>query len=537
MLVDLQKIVRSDDNYSFAADVAIIGAGAAGITLARRLLPAGARILLIESGDADHRKNRQDLCQGDSSGLDYYALRDSRLRFFGGTTAIWGGRCARLDAIDFTRRDWLDHSGWPLSLADLDSWYAEAQQALGLPVVAANRMPGFTDPLDGGELKSAFWQFDDEFSRFTLPACGDLSQASGVTILLNATLVGMQTSDDGRSVTRVTVSTPGGARRTITAGHFVLASGGLENPRLMLASKTTAHPQGIGNHYDQVGRYFMEHPHARGAKITTPDPARLFQTFPSFLRDSRNQRYGLLLRPEESTQARHSILNGCFTLGVFRHAGEKPALHKQTYNQLKHDMAPGNFGRALWRLVKKGSRWRKENRSPASRTRLLGNPKYGIYAVMRAEQAPNPQSRVTLSDQRDALGMPRIHLHWQMQEIDKLTVRVTMQALDRDLRRTGLGTATPSPWVTNPDIPWEFDHLVTSHPYGGYHHMGTTRMGTDPRTSVVDADCRVHGLDNLYVAGSSVFPTGGWANPTLTIIALSMRLGDHLGRCLAGHSA
>ncbi|MEQ8515589.1 MAG: FAD-dependent oxidoreductase, partial [Chromatocurvus sp.] len=472
------------------ADIAIIGAGAAGITLARRLLSTGARILLIESGGADYQKETQALYDGDVSGMDYYALRDSRLRFFGGTTAIWGGRCARLDAIDFSRRDWIEHSGWPLSLEDLDPWYGQAQQSLSLPIVSGNDMPGFADPLAGQELQTAFWQFDDAFSRFTLPACKDLQQSDQVTIVLNATLVDMQTSADGRSVTGATVSSPQGMHRRVTAKRFVLATGGLENPRILLATKTPTHPQGIGNNSEQVGRYFMEHPHARGARILSNDPAKLFRTLPSFQRDTAGQRYGLLLRPGEDTQREHGILNTCFTLGVFRNPGETPALHKKTYSRLKHDMAPGSVGRGLWRLVKSVSRRVKERRSPASRARLLRDSRYGIHAVLRAEQAPNPDSRVRLSDKRDAFGMPKIQLDWKLLDIDKRSAQVTMQALDRDLRRLDLGTAEPAPWLNDADTPWEFDHLVTSHPYGGYHHMGTTRMGADPRTSVVDTDCR-----------------------------------------------
>jgi choline dehydrogenase-like flavoprotein len=130
--------------------------------------------------------------------------------------------------------------------------------------------------------------------------------------------------------------------------------------------------------------------------------------------------------------------------------------------------------------------------------------------------------------------MPRVALDWRLSPIDKRSVRVTMEALDGELRRLDLGTCTPEPWLAEDGPDWEVDPLISNHPIGGFHHMGTTRMAASPRAGVVDADCRVHGVANLYVAGSSVFPTGGWANPTLTIVALALRLADHLGRRRAG---
>ena len=148
--------------------------------------------------------------------------------------------------------------------------------------------------------------------------------------------------------------------------------------------------------------------------------------------------------------------------------------------------------------------------------------------MIRAEQAPNPDSRVMLTDHTDAMGMPRIALHWQLSEIDKRTVRVMMESFDEQLRQLGLGRMITEPWLSDENIHWQTDALISAHPIGGYHHMGTTRMADDPKQGVVDANCRVHGLNNLFIAGSSVFPTSGWANPTLTIIALSLRLAEHL---------
>lgn len=524
----LEIFDTTEQTQAFTTDILIVGAGAAGITLARRLRGRGLKIMLIESGGADYNKQTQALYEGTNSGEEYYNLDESRLRFFGGTTAIWGGRCAQLDPIDFEKRPWVAHSGWPIEKQTLLPYYHEAQKALGLPSTDGNIMPGFSDPLKDGRVRTAFWQFDEKFSRFTLPACSDLKEAEDVRILLQASLIALNTNENGQCVTSARIANLKGGAADITAGIIILAAGGLENPRLLLTSRTKAHPDGVGNNSDQVGRYFMEHPHGRAAQILSDTPKALFQRFPSFLRDKRKNRYGLLLRPDEKTQRGREILNTCFTFGVFRHPGQEAELYRKAYNKIKHDMAPGGFGRGLWSLVKSASRAVQDRIGAQLKARALKNPKYGIYTVMRAEQAPNPDSRVRLSTDKDALGMPRVDLDWQFLDIDKHSVTETMRAFDEDLKDLGLGRVELADWLEDKKITWQFDNLVTSHVKGGYHHIGTTRMGDDPNTSVVDSDCRVHGIDNLYIMGSSVFPTGGWANPTLTILALALRLGDHI---------
>jgi choline dehydrogenase-like flavoprotein len=148
--------------------------------------------------------------------------------------------------------------------------------------------------------------------------------------------------------------------------------------------------------------------------------------------------------------------------------------------------------------------------------------------MIRAEQAPNPESRVRLDSVRDALGMPRAALDWRPSRVDKDTVAALASVCSAEFSRLGMGTVTPSAWLDDSELMWPVDPTVSKHPIAGYHHMGTTRMSAAPAEGVVDADCRVHGYANLYVAGSSVFATGSWANPTLTIIALALRLADRL---------
>lgn len=509
-----------NDNAEFKTDICIIGAGAAGITLARALLKSGHDITLLESGGTDYEAEIQDLAKGKNQGFEYYDLRESRLRFFGGTTAIWGGRSSQFDAIDFEKRDWIPHSGWPITKQDLEPYYKKAQSALDLEQIPDNKLPGFKSPFDANTLATAFWQFDEKFDRFTLGNCNDLKTAENVKILLHATAVKIAETKNKTAIDYIEIANLQGTRARVSAKHFILAAGGLEIPRLMLANN-------IGNQNDQVGRYFMEHPHARAGQIFLKNAKSFFKNLPAFKR-YKGQRYGLLFRPGEKFQAEHKILNTSFTIAIRRHRGESQALYKTVYNTMRHDLSPTKLGRSLWKAVKGATRWIEEHLGPQILAHNLNASHNGLYAVMRAEQAPNPNSRILLSDEKDALGIPHIKLDWHFSDLDKHSTAAAMQGLDKELKRLDLGHVEPASWLGDNNILWDIDPLIGNHHIGGYHHIGTTRMGNDPKSSVVDKDCRVHGLKNLYIAGSSVFPTSGWANPTLTIIALALRLADTL---------
>ncbi len=196
-------------------------------------------------------------------------------------------------------------------------------------------------------------------------------------------------------------------------------------------------------------------------------------------------------------------------------------------------VAPTRSGRRLWHAYRNSRDWLQRGvRGPFERCRAaLGLT--GLNVIVRGEQAPNPESRVRLSTDRDALGVPRVDLDWRLGAQDKATVERFAEALDAELQRLNLGRLTKSGWLGEGHLNWPVDLTVSNHPIGGYHHMGTTRMSAAPQTGVVDSDCRVHGRENLYIAGSSVFTTGGCANPTLTILALTHRLGTHLAARLS----
>jgi len=515
------------EGAEFKCDICIVGAGAAGVTLARELLSSGRQVLLLESGGEKYETAVQDMAAGHNIGFPYYDIDHSRLRLFGGTTAIWGGRTAELDAIDFKRRAWIAHSGWPLHKGDLEPYYRRAHTLLDLPTFSEAAVQGFEKRFDEVVLQRSLLLFDEKFDRFALNNCNDLKTAPDLTVLLHATVTGFKTNESGSVVKRALIANLKGGRGVVTAQQFVLATGGLEVPRVLLASKSPAHPNGIGNAHDLLGRFFMEHPRARGAQIVAHDASKLLEMMPA-ARSYRGRRYSILLRPSEQLQAREGLLNTGFTINVRKHAGERQELGKQIFNALRHEISPNDLGRGLWKTSRRISDYLNNKLGKKIKSRKLAKEGFGLYAVLRAEQAPNPSSRVTLSEEKDALGLPRLNLDWQFSDIDRESAAGAMRALDHELKRLKFGYVEPAAWLEDKNTSWEIDPLISKHPIGGYHHMGTARMAESDKDGVVDADGRVHGVENLFIAGSAVFPTVGWANPTLTILALCLRLADKL---------
>lgn len=509
------------------ADVAIIGSGAAGQAAARRLLARGRSVVLLESGGIDHDATSADLNRGEVVGQPYHPLEHSRLRFFGGTTAIWGGRCADFDAIDFERRDWVPHSGWPFGPDEIRSYMAEARAIVGVDSVDTVRLPRpeLMQQLSSDELAVRWWTFDPKFDRFAIDHAKDLVDDPRCTLLIRATVREMMLSRDKDSIERLDVRTPSGRTIDVRARHYVLAAGGIENPRILLASNSVV-PHGIGNNYDLVGRYFMEHPHARGGRVVGTADWRWLSAFAK--RRVNGVEVSPAITPAEALQRREGLLNTALTLAVRQPEGGHYPLAKRAYLHVKHRTAPTRTGRSMWKATKQLVRSYTGLTGPFHPwlMRKLGGLDLAI--VIRAEQAPNPDSRVKLGAERDAIGMPRVVLDWRLSDIDVDSVTGLVAALARESERLDLGRVEPARWLANAGKKWISDELVSAHPIGGFHHMGTTRMATDPRRGVTDGWGRVHGLPNLHIAGSSLFPTGGWANPTLTILALALRTADRI---------
>lgn len=532
MLVDFSL---ADAPRTFTADVCVVGAGAAGVTLARSLSQHGHSVCLLESGGLDFDSRTQSLYEGANIGMQYYPLEESRLRFLGGTTNIWGGRCVPHDPIDFRKRAWVPHSSWPIGIDDLQRYYRKAHDDLELGKYSYDEaLWQLTDSrptaFNPDTFASRFWRFDERQERFGASGCDDIAHSSLITLVLHANVVHIQAAENGRRISRVDVKNLEHVAAAVTARYFVLACGAVENARLLLAARDVQ-TQGLGNTHDQVGRYFMEHPHGRLGTVETTQAFQLWSLYRKRFPNNATP-FAPALVSTEAQQERLGILNSAITFKLQRDPARGTPLDKQLYLKLKHELHPNRSGRRLWYAFRRSRAWLQRHfRSGVEQWRAkLGLT--SLHLIVRAEQAPNPSSRVCLSERRDALGCLTADLDWQLGELDKLTVRKLAHALDEEYRRLGLGRVKASDWLQDGSLHWPIDQTVSNHPIGGYHHMGTTRMSACASTGVVDADCRVHELDNLFVAGSSVFATGGWANPTLTILALVHRLGDHLSNRL-----
>jgi choline dehydrogenase-like flavoprotein len=532
--VDSRKLPVST---SHSTDICIVGAGVAGISIALQFARTSRSVCLIESGAYGPDQEVQSLYDLSNIG---YPTRDnamSRVRFFGGTSNIWAGRSMKLDPADLRARDWVPNSGWPIGYAELDRYYDDAERILELPSFTA-----FADRLartsrfaateralfcDGDlQPKAVVWgrqplRFGKTFKR-------QLRQSPNIKIYINANVTEIVTNEAGERVEGITAKTLNGNQLHVTAHTYILACGGLENARLLLASRRHD-PRGVGNRHDLVGRYFMDHPRVvlGSVRLSAPLGSSLLLGAP--LPDGKLQ-IGIGL--SEEAQRRERLLNNYLTL--------EPQLSefaKQSYQ------SSANVAKVLMRRGYAGSRldlFRADLPEIRDLVYVL-TPKevmphflYRHYARLKAltqrlrkvrdltiinycEQVPRPESRVFLGSSRDRLDMNALVVDWRIGPEETGSLVRLQELLGERLAREGIGRLDTSA-------------LETAAPSytDASHHMGTTRMSDDPRRGVVNRDGKVHGVANLFIAGSSVFPTVGHANPTLTIVALAIRLADHL---------
>lgn len=501
-------------------DLCIIGAGAAGITIAREYVEAGREVLLLESGDLEPEPATLDLNKGSSVGEPHPPLEVTRLRFFGGTTNHWDGHCRPLDPIDFEKREWVPHSGWPITFADLEPFYARAQPVCELgpyeyaPEDWAVELPGLI-AFDPQRIENRLWQFSPP-TRFGTRYREELERAESIHVLFNANVVEIVVNENARTVREVAIKSLDGKAGRVRPRTVVLAGGGIENPRILLASKGVM-SSGLGNAHDHVGRYFMEHPHALiGFAVPEVELDRFAPYYGGVEATIQAGTATLRAKPglSEAVQRAERLPNACVDMGYGFDRSTGYLALRETGNSLLDGRLPDELGDAVLDMVS------DLDGLAAGVYRRLTDQRV-LWFGANTEQVPNPESRVTLAAERDAVGVPRPKLDWQLTMQDKEATRRACRMVGEELARLGIGRMRLDDWLLADGDDWQGLDVR-------YHHMGTTRMSDDPKQGVVDADCRVHGIDNLYIAGSSVFPTSGYANPTLTIVAMAIRLADHL---------
>lgn len=529
------------------ADLCVIGAGAAGIAIARSFIGSSVTVCLVEGGGMRGEERSQALYEGSASGDVPFDTAGSRMRVFGGSCTLWGGGCIPLGDSDMTPRDWVPDSGWPLRHEELAPWYEKAREFCRIDPAY-----GFTGGTFDGPPPRKPLDLDPEvmtnyvFARSPV-LFGDayrdiLAHAANVTVLLHANLLELRSNDTASHVTEARIGSLDGRRGRVRARHYVLATGGIENARILLLSDSVA-PGGLGNAHDLVGRYFMDHPSGTLGVVRSAHADRLSRPYERSIGKERaplSAEIGL----STAAQGRHRTLNG--RVHPFAIEGEVPsgikALRNLRASLSKPARDEGTLLEARLNAALQNGPGHAELASPphtaldALRLGLhFGDvvralvQKAGDRPVVRSEsvalvgffeQAPHRDSRITLDASRDTLGLRRVRVNWRLTELDRHTYRTLTRLTGDRLAATCEGRFEPAPWAVDADLPVEV--------HGTAHHMGTTRMASDPAHGVVDPACKVFGVGNLHVAGSSVFPTGGWAFPTFTLIALSLRLADRL---------
>jgi choline dehydrogenase-like flavoprotein len=516
--------VRSDD---FIADVCIIGGGPAGLTLADALAGTGTSVLVLEAGASPAARSDVKYARARSVGHPYFPVQTTRVRGLGGTSNHWyhdvGFRARPLDDVDFEARTAVPHSGWPFGRAYLDPFYARAHVVCGLgPFDYDATSWGGTAALDlGPDVVTSYFQLapTDPFIKLGRR----LVEQARVRLALQATVTELALDGNATSVVSATVRAPDGHARTARAKIWVLAAGGIDNARLLLANRSRL-AAGIGNGHDLVGRFFMEHLSVRSGDWRPEGGVFRHDHGPFRAHSVRDVGLHAKLSPSQEVVRRRGLLNSTFFLDEMSDA--RASAGTLSLVSLKHALVdrprpPHALGHAATVLRHLPDIARVVQGQVIRRATTPSPPVIQLRAM--SEQAPNPLSRVTLGDRRDRFGVSEAVLDWRLTDLDRRSVRDAQDVIDAALRKAGLGRLERKLGEERPPADQR----------GQWHHMGTTRMHHDPRQGVVDADGRVHGMDNLFVAGSSVFPTGGYANPTLTVVALALRLADHL-RARAG---
>jgi choline dehydrogenase-like flavoprotein len=541
MIVDSRSI---DDSTTLQTDLCIIGAGAAGISIALEFLSKSYNVILLESGGIRSDPMTQSLYDGKNVGLTYDRLDEARSRYLGGSTNCWGGHCRPLDSLDFKKRDGVPNSGWPFGKEELHRYYERSHPLLKLGLFEydegkwSQKMAKdhiFLFPLDRQCLNNVISQISPP-AKFGDIYRAQLSGAGNIKVMLFSNATEIQTNDTATTVTGVRVRTLNGKSFTISARIVVLAAGGIENARLLLLSNQTQ-KVGLGNGRDLVGRYFMDHPRIRSDIVRINTQQRYRRLYDQTMVLSRagyfdgDARISAHVAPTSECQRKLSIPNSRTYLAARYASGMSKAylalrtISKLVKGRTRFGYPFGDMARGIIRAV------------PV----IVGNAPQAIIGVLDVrmnpgfvkrdfelttiiEPIPNYDSRVTLSPARDRLGLNQVKVNWQLTEGDKLHFIVLRKLLTKEMTRQGV--------LQLAGEPIDLAEIWPNNIVGCWHHMGTTRMDPDRTKGVVDANCRVHGISNLFVAGSSVFPTVGNDMPTITIVAMALRLAGALEAAL-----
>ncbi|MCU0552369.1 MAG: GMC family oxidoreductase [Leptolyngbya sp. Prado105] len=522
------------DDLVIETDLCIVGSGPSGLSIAKEFVGTKVKVVILEGGGKSDEPDTQSLYAIESVGaprqMDQNVIRS---RILGGTSHIWTGRVAPFDELDFRERSWVPHSGWAIARRSLDPYLVRGGENLGLGPYCYDerlwekfRVNPPSDRLNQFKVQPVFWQFSKHVTNRHEPmrfGQGFMPEnAPNIQLILHANVTHLNTNEAGTKLESVEVSTLEGKKAYVKAKAIVLACGGVENARLMLASNRTV-PNGVGNQNDMVGRFLMDHPGCILGSFDPKSAEKVRDRFGHYWLDDMKGRHVYLhgIALSHKLQEKEQLLNCAAYLETV--TSEDDAW--TTLKTLKTRFKEGQISLRSYQTAL----------SVLGRSPEIGQGLYRRYLKHRptinkaervelfchVEQRPDPESRVTLSDRVDRLGMPISKLNWKISEQERQSVRRLAHLICDEFDRLGLPKPTLSAWLDQKEG-WEANFSDRAHP------TGTTRMSDDPSQGVVDTNCQVHGVEGLFVAGSSVFPTAGYANPTLMIVGMSLRLADWL---------
>jgi choline dehydrogenase-like flavoprotein len=525
MIHDLNTV---DENILCGSDLCIIGSGAAGIALAREFFHSKYTIVVLEAGGLSHEIESQDPYRSKVVGLPHAGVHSGRVRVFGGTTTLWAGQALPLSPVDFEVRDWVPHSGWPVSLKELGDCYRKAEEVMKLRPSSYDRdawldcrraPPGFDSEICNVGLS----QFSNDWN-FAVSYKKELQASQNVHVVTHANVVNIAANKSASSVDSLALKSLDGRTCQATSRYYIICCGGIETARLLLASNNVE-PKGLGNRNDLVGRYFQDHLHCTPIPVTPKNKRRFAAIFNAFR--YQNVKHAAKIAASPSLQRKYQILNVGAEI-VYPPSNDSPieaAKHLLRIAGRKEQRSeiPGVVGilaKNPHKLAAAALRYYLFKQPALDST---GQPHLGICG----EQSPYSESRIYLGEDRDILGMRRAVVDWRLTDLERYSINIFVRQLASEFNRLDLGRIELADYQW-PDDPSQFGRVL----HDSSHHMGTTRMSQSPETGVVNSRCKVHDVDNLFIGSSSVFPTGGYSNPTLTTIALTIRLADHLKNIL-----
>ncbi len=489
------------DNHIVEADICIIGAGAVGISMALEFNNTNTSVALIESGGLEFDAKTQSLYQGGHIGDPTYPLETNRLRYFGGTTNHWAGHCRPFDEFDFSVRDWVPYSGWPVTAEEMQPYFARSQPVMQLGEYDYDSVENYARelglkplPLQGERLINVL-KHQSPPTRFGKQYKDEIEKSNNITVYLHSNTLELKSNESADHVTQAVVACIDGPEYRVKARYFVLAAGGLENPRLMLLSNSTA-PEGLGNDNNLVGRFYTDHLLIRPAMDVSLSHFKYDFRLYTRIHNINGGKIFAIMTASAGLTKKEKMTR--FRFHLYPHAP-------------RYDAAVGGV-------------FSKLDNSPHV-TPLSMERGTSIQVHMAMEPIPNPDALVRLSDDLDIFGQRKLEVKWLVSEQELANAHRAIQIGALEFGQMGLGRAS-APILEKPDQwPAEFT--------SGKHHCGTTRMASNPKQGVIDKNAKVFGIDNLFVTGSSIFPTIGHTNPTLNLIAFSLKLSDHLKQKLA----